>query len=450
LAARYLAIFQETLVLSIFEKTYLISLPALLCAPLICHAGGGYLAEDDINPDPSLHSTWTFSSQAANWAFQDSAGSSYYYVPDNPKSILVVFLPGTGSTPGNYTDFLQNAGGANGSDAPDTRFYTLGIAYINGTSLKPLGRHCTDDFPFQSNDQHNDCLWQTRGEIAFGHQVTAPGVTYEPSAKTASPHFSWNYFDAGQWTNSQYPQVLIQDSIVSRLIFAIDAMTWQTSTYDPGWGAFLIDDSSSPYVAPHNLPTGSPAGSQRSYQYTRHVKLDWSKIILAGHSQGGGEAAFMAMNVPVAVRRVALFSAPQDNVDGNVVQSTYTPSSAAKWIGNTTATPLASFWGLRNASNNPSSSNNNTESWYGNNVWNNLQFIGHDTDTNGLGGTGRSSPTDVGDGTASSGNSQNLFLDNPNTVYAINAHNSTAANGADVAPAVYTIWGTMLKGGSAD
>jgi hypothetical protein len=163
--------------LTSFKKSCVAVLSASFCAPAACFAGGGYLSEDDINPIASWHPSWTFGTQAANWVFQDNGGSSYYYVPSSPKNILVVFLPSSGAAPNGYTDFLQNASGANGAGAPDTRFYTLGVAYVNGTSLKPVGRHCVDDFNTQSDDQHNDCFWQTRGEIAFGNQVTVSGVT---------------------------------------------------------------------------------------------------------------------------------------------------------------------------------------------------------------------------------------------------------------------------------
>ncbi len=94
------------------------------------------------------------------------------------------------------------------------------------------------------------------------------------------------------------------DSILNRLV---KALTYLDQTYPAeGWGAFL-------------------SGGQPT----------WSKIIIAGHSNGSGEAGFIASRISVA--RVAMFSGPVDTTGDD-------PSfKAAPWMSGPLATP-ASRW----------------------------------------------------------------------------------------------------------
>ncbi len=77
------------------------------------------------------------------------------------------------------------------------------------------------------------------------------------------------------------------------------------------WGQFLIDDSS----------------------------IDWSRIVISGHSQGGGHAGIIGRYHPVV--RVVMFSAQDFNVASD---------SLANWIALPNTTPNASlpskFWGF--------------------------------------------------------------------------------------------------------
>jgi hypothetical protein len=106
--------------------------------------------------------------------------------------------------------------------------------------------------------------------------------------------------------SDQVPKVRIgvTDSVLNRLTKALSylARTWP----DEGWDAFLADDQ--------------PV---------------WSKIALAGLSNGAGEAAYIASRFSVA--RVAMFAGPMD--------STGDPPSltAASWLSGVHATP-ASLW----------------------------------------------------------------------------------------------------------
>jgi len=161
---------------------------------------------------------------------------------------------------------------------------------------------------------------------------------------------------------------------------------------------------------------------------------DWSHIIIAGHSQGGGSAAFLAMKLPTAVYRALLFSSPQDYYT-QTVNGQATPVSAG-WITGTTSTPLASFWGLRNAN----------EGALGDQVKDNWRHLGAATGTGGLGGVSHDTESDLVDGsTAPSTGSQNFYIDSPNGTNLGN-HCSTAMNNF-YQTAVKKTWDWMLSGG---
>lgn len=99
------------------------------------------------------------------------------------------------------------------------------------------------------------------------------------------------------------------NSIENRLIKLLIYL--RTQSPNDNWGQFLINDST----------------------------LDWSKIIITGHSQGGGHAAIIGRYHAVA--RVIMFAAMDFNARSN---------SAANWIAQPNTTPNASppdrFWGF--------------------------------------------------------------------------------------------------------
>ncbi|MEK6783739.1 MAG: hypothetical protein AABY93_18710 [Bacteroidota bacterium] len=71
-------------------------------------------------------------------------------------------------------------------------------------------------------------------------------------------------------------------------------------------------------------------------QFYEGSELMYSKLVLAGHSQGGGHAAYLAQKY--SVDRVVLFSSPNDFSDGD--------SAAASWCSDEFATSLDRFYGL--------------------------------------------------------------------------------------------------------
>lgn len=71
-------------------------------------------------------------------------------------------------------------------------------------------------------------------------------------------------------------------------------------------------------------------------QFYEGSELMYSKLVLAGHSQGGGHAAYLAQKY--SVDRVVLFSSPNDFSDVDV--------KVASWCSDEFATTLDRFYGL--------------------------------------------------------------------------------------------------------
>lgn len=194
---------------------------------------------------------------------------------DRPPTSLVVFLGGTGSTPANYRE-LTAAVGAMGHAV-------INLRYPNADAV---GMRCLGD---------DRCFGQARGVAVFGTGVEpAPGVG--PFACDGL-------------------EVQPGDSIVGRLVGLL-------ATQIPGAKAasFLRADPTSPYVADGVGP----------------AMPDWERTIVAGHSQGGGHAAFLATHV--LVQRVVMLASPNDHVDGR----------PATWMAPCT-TPPDRFRGIRHA-----------------------------------------------------------------------------------------------------
>jgi hypothetical protein len=102
------------------------------------------------------------------------------------------------------------------------------------------------------NSSDADCYWTARNEVIFGGTTAVSGQ----STVTAA------------------------DSIVNRLN---KLLVWLNTNYAAeGWGQFLLDNNT----------------------------VDWSKVVLAGHSQGGGHVGVLAKTV--ALSRAVYFSSPED------------------------------------------------------------------------------------------------------------------------------------------
>ena len=130
--------------------------------------------------------------------------------------------------------------------AADLGFHAVGLNYPNQTAMGSLCRTSGDA----------DCYWTARNEVLFGDRTPVSGQSDVPPA----------------------------DSIVNRLT---KLLMWMDQQYpEEDWGQFLI--------------TGGPAGDT----------VDWSTVVLAGHSQGGGYVGVMAKTV--VLDRAVYFSSPDD------------------------------------------------------------------------------------------------------------------------------------------
>ena len=66
--------------------------------------------------------------------------------------------------------------------------------------------------------------------------------------------------------------------------------------------------------------------------------IEWFNILVSGHSQGGGHAAYIAKSQ--AVKRVLLFASPNDYSDFFV--------ASASWVSETSETPDSNYYAFGN------------------------------------------------------------------------------------------------------
>lgn len=282
-------------------------------------------------------------------------------VETDRKNVLVVFLGGSTSKPGDYTDISDFVAGLG-----------YGVIDLRYPNSEVVGTVCAIS---------DDCFRNIRGETVFGE-----GQAYAANEPTY---------------DSSLTSVNTANSIINRLVALLDYLSNQSGTPNPSnayWAQFLTANSNSPY-------TGTHIG--KAYP-------NWSKTVIAGHSQGGGHSAFIGTHLPsgTAVRRVVMLSAPNDHISSN----------SATWILENQSTPLNRFWALRN----------DNEGSLGSYLSANWATLGSGSSSGsaysygGVGGANQSSDTNV-DTTIPSGTPHRLVITKPNLAASTN-HNSTAAN----------------------
>ncbi len=181
----------------------------------------------------------------------------YVCIPDDTRAShaeVVVFLPGTGGKPSDYTLFIEEAAQAG--------FYAIGLRYPNDQSV---------NLQICPRDPDMNCHELVRDEILNGAD-TSPSIAIDEA-----------------------------NAIDNRLH---KLLAYLAEIYpDQHWNQYLTGD-----------------------------EITWSNVIIAGHSQGGGHAAFIAFEHPVA--RAILFAAA-DVRRGEL----------APWLTeNTSATPFANYY----------------------------------------------------------------------------------------------------------
>jgi pimeloyl-ACP methyl ester carboxylesterase len=171
---------------------------------------------------------------------------------------LLVFFPGSGAKPSQYTDFFELAA--------STGYHVIGLDYPN--QFGSMSQICGTD---------TACYWQVRNELWTG-QDTSPKVAVDAN-----------------------------NCILHRLQMLLAHLT---SHYpSEGWDIF----------------------------YDRGA-IAWNKMTAAGHSQGGGHAAFAAATYRVA--RVVMFSSVSD------ASNATSPPTPADWLKAPHATPSDRYFGL--------------------------------------------------------------------------------------------------------
>ncbi len=237
----------------VVHATCIFLLPmALLCLPLAMHAGPlcGGCSVHQLRPYQAAHD-----SPSHAGLYQPDQEQFAFYSP-NPTAPhpgsgkLLVFLSGHGGKPAGYTNFLQLTA--------DRGYHAVGVSYWNLESAREL---CSGAGP--------DCAGALRKQLFDG---------------TLNPNYTINGQLAAIGSNA--PPFNDKDMVRKRLV---ELVVWLHQNA-PGehWGQFLADP-------------------QCKFD---DCKIEWEKVVLAGHSMGGGEAAFIASERDV--ERVIMLSAPTD------------------------------------------------------------------------------------------------------------------------------------------
>ncbi len=224
----------------------------------------------------------------ASPAGENATNPSYALAPDTgANGQLVLFLNGSGGHP---SDSIAN---------PTQNFYNAAVA---------LGYHVLA-VSYRSNETiaqqcacADACYFPTRQSVITG--------TLEPGS---SPDLS-------------NPLIRVDESVAGRAALALRWLVANDAA--GGWQAFLTSAAA----------TAAP-----------DAQIDWSKVVAAGHSQGGGHAAAVAKLYPVA--RVLQLSSPCDAVlaAANCSHADPTLATPATWLSRsngTWQTPASVFWGL--------------------------------------------------------------------------------------------------------
>lgn len=85
------------------------------------------------------------------------------------------------------------------------------------------------------------------------------------------------------------------------------------------------------------LDTTYPGANWDNFYHMQNDRINWKKVVLAGHSQGGGHCAFIAKDT--VVKKVIFFNSPSDK---NLALNT--PLKQPHWFYQTKSTPDSSYY----------------------------------------------------------------------------------------------------------
>ena len=199
---------------------------------------------------------------------------------------LLVFLAGSTDTTTDYDKFA--------SQASRDGYDVIVLAYHNE---RTINSYCK-----QLAEQGADKCWaESRGEVSFGRRTAIPGVI-------PSPGYRWPKID-----------VTAADSSMGRLVSRLDYRGTHSGHSGRTWRQYVHADPASPYHG--RMPTSR-------------------RIVIAGHSQGGGHAAFIAHHLKFA--RVLTFSSPADYHTTDFVKK----CTPAAWLKQHSKTPINRYYGF--------------------------------------------------------------------------------------------------------
>lgn len=259
----------------------------------------------------------------------------------NRNGSLIVFLTGSRAETLSYRGIAHRMA---------RRGYA--VLVMNYENDQIIGDEC-DNYA-GSASASDSCFTQSRGEVIFGrnqpYSSALPAYNAPPNIVLGVPG-----------SLSTVGSVTLENSLMFRLVNLLDYLQHETRrqtafaplTPVPGrshWSQFLISSSTSPYFT----DTRDSDGNGTEETPVRRYYPDWSKIIIAGHAQGAGHAAFIGLQIPVM--RVAVFSSPNDHVPALGVRAGlveyseppgFGPCRSASWLVASSATPLTRYFGFR-------------------------------------------------------------------------------------------------------
>ena len=285
-------------------------------------------SSSDLTPKTTPTNSVVVNAARVNTISGGLSGASFAYAayPQNTPSTLLLFMPGTNGPPKGYTQFLQRAA-YHGYAAIGVQ-YTNSIAAGNACGTRSSSSPCYELF-------RADAVYGTCTSDALGREQSA--LLAWDDIQLATPGQCNSSIANGAYVpvSPVAPQNSVVGAAVAALQYFVSAPpSGTTAAY---WSQFLA--------------ATPPGGTNRYTGDDTGLSLAWSKVILAGHSQGGGNAAYLATHLPAGslVPRVIVLSAPEDNTCAGAAGVSSVPCPAA-WMStmeNLSGIPVGRFWGLR-------------------------------------------------------------------------------------------------------
>lgn len=209
--------------------------------------------------------------------YPETTGKHRAYEPTTSVGRLAVMFHGTGSNPDAHLEVAST-------------MRTAGLHVINLNYEAATGT--LNACPDSQQGPNPDCHRELRSETTFGADVVDPD---------------------GQSFNNSVVGINQANSVMNRLLKLVEFL--KVLSPSGGWEQFQAGGG------------GTCTDMNATYGA---CNLDWSKVVLLGHSQGAGVALYMAKFFPVS--NVGLFSGTYDawnNFDGTYTEAGWTTDAFA-------------------------------------------------------------------------------------------------------------------------